>query len=68
MNQDYYFSILPSATLYSRNALFSGLFPIEIAQKYPEYWQEGDVNETSTNRYEKQLLQSKLRQEGIQCD
>ena len=66
MNQDYYYSILPSATLYSRNALFSGLFPSEIAQKYPEYWQEGDVDETSTNRYEKKLLQSKLQQEGIQ--
>ena len=66
MNQDYYYSILPSATLYSRNALFSGLFPSEIAQEYPEYWQEGDVDETSTNRYEKKLLQSKLQQEGIQ--
>lgn len=65
INRDYYFSILPSATLYSRNALFSGLFPEEIAKKFPAYWQEGSEAETSTNRYEKQLLRMKLQKAGL---
>jgi len=37
---DYYASILPTATPYSRNALFSGLMPSEIKAKYPELWQD----------------------------
>lgn len=65
IDRDYYYSILPSATLYSRNALFSGLFPQELAERFPEYWQEGAEQETSTNRYEKQLLQHKLQNEGL---
>jgi len=65
MERNYYFSILPSATLYSRNALFSGLFPQEIAERFPQYWQEESDDETSTNRYEKQLIQLKLKSAGL---
>ncbi len=65
ITRDYFYSILPSATLYSRNALFSGLFPREMAQKYPEYWEESPDDETSTNQHEKKLLQIKLEQMGI---
>ena len=65
IDRAYYYSILPSATLYSRNALFSGLFPQEIAERFPQYWQENSEDETSTNRYERQLLQSKLQREGL---
>ena len=57
INRSCYFSILPSAILYSRNALFSGLFPQELAERFPRYWQENSENQTSTNRFEKQLLQ-----------
>ena len=65
ITRDYYYSILPSATLYSRNALFSGLFPREIAQKYPKYWEEIPGDETSTNQYEKKLLEIRLEQMGL---
>jgi CheY-like chemotaxis protein len=65
ITHDYYYSILPSATLYSRNALFSGLFPSEIAEKYPKYWDENPEDETSTNQYEKKLLEIKLEQAGL---
>ncbi|MBD3286721.1 response regulator, partial [candidate division WOR-3 bacterium] len=34
---DYYCSILPTATPYSRNAIFAGLYPSEIAERYPRY-------------------------------
>jgi len=65
INRDYYYSILPSATLYSRNALFSGLFPKEIAERYPKYWKEIPDDETSTNQYEKKFLELKLEQVGL---
>jgi len=60
-----YYSILPSATLYSRNALFSGLFPSQLANRFPDYWQEGTDDATSTNRYERQLLQWRIQEEGL---
>ncbi len=65
IDRQYSFSILPSATMYSRNALFSGLFPLEIAERYPEYWQEESDGDTSTNRYERQLLTEHLKRRGI---
>ena len=35
---DYYLSLLPTATAYSRNAIFSGYFPKQIQAEYPEIW------------------------------
>jgi CheY-like chemotaxis protein len=56
-----YCSILPTATPYSRNALFAGLFPADIAKRYPQYWQEGVNTEGSRNRFERPLLENQLR-------
>ena len=54
-----YCSILPTATQYARNAIFSGLMPLQIQQMYPEYWiEEGD--DEGKNIYEQQLLQTQL--------
>jgi len=66
VQRDYYYSILPTATLYSRNAIFSGLFPGQIAEKYPQYWQEIPGDEKSTNRHEKRFLQMNLQRLGVQ--
>ena len=33
-----YFSILPTATQYARNAFFAGLLPAEMEKKYPRWW------------------------------
>lgn len=55
----YYFSILPSATPFSRNAIFSGLFPIEIAERHPAWWGERDGE--SLNAHEEELLKEQLR-------
>ncbi|GMR25130.1 MAG: response regulator [Ignavibacteria bacterium] len=57
IEKDYYFSILPTATPYARNSLFSGLFPSEIEKYYPELWQGKNDEERSMNKYEKELLQ-----------
>ncbi len=47
-SEDYFYSILPTATQYSRNAIFSGLLPAEIQKKFPEFWlndhEEGGKN------------------------
>lgn len=57
---EHHVSILPTATPYSRNAIFSGLFPEEIGRAHPEFWQEGPGDERSKNRYERQLLEHQL--------
>ena len=57
---DHQISILPTATPYSRNAIFSGLFPDEIQKQFPEYWQEISGDERSKNRFERQLLEKLL--------
>ena len=58
IKKDFYFSILPTATPYARNAIFSGLYPLEISEKYPEFWiPENDEMESSLNKFEKELLE-----------
>jgi DNA-binding response OmpR family regulator len=65
LKRDYYYSILPTATPYSRNAIFSGLFPSELAQKHPELWKAGTIDDSSRNRYEHQLLDNQLKKLGV---
>lgn len=57
----YYWSILPSATPFSRNALFSGLYPLELARRYPDWWQGSSQQEHSKNAHEEELLGEQLR-------
>jgi CheY-like chemotaxis protein len=54
-----YSSILPTATPYSRNALFSGRFPDEIARERPDWWQ---IEEGSLNAFEDDLFRQHLRE------
>ena len=57
--EEQYMSILPTATQYARNAIFSGLLPLQIQKMYPQYWvEEGD--EDSKNQFEKELVQTLL--------
>ena len=65
IEKEYYYSILPTATPYARNSLFSGLFPSEIEKNYPKLWQTGDDDERSMNKYEKELLQLLLDRKKI---
>ncbi|MBO6793611.1 MAG: PglZ domain-containing protein [Balneolaceae bacterium] len=64
INTDFYYSILPTATPYSRNAIFAGLSPMEIEQLYPSLWQQGQ-DESSLNRHEEELLAKQLKRAGI---
>src|SRR5688500_14924783 len=56
----HYFGVLPTATPYARNALFSGLFPSEIAARFPEWW--GEREDETLNAHERDLLQAQLRE------
>jgi hypothetical protein len=66
-DKQFYFSILPTATPFARNAIFSGLFPADLEKRYPEIWNAGDdENESSRNRYEHDLLDKLLERKKIQ--
>jgi len=55
----HYFSILPTATPYARNAIFSGLFPAELAAQYPAWWNPKDGS--GLNSHEAELLTEQLK-------
>ncbi|NLA25476.1 MAG: bifunctional response regulator/alkaline phosphatase family protein, partial [Bacteroidales bacterium] len=63
-SEDLYYSILPTATQYSRNSLFSGLMPSEISKLYPELWKNDD-EEGGKNLYEEEMLKNLLRKFNI---
>jgi DNA-binding response OmpR family regulator len=58
-----YTSILPTATQYARNALFSGLMPKEIQRTHPDYW-VFDEEDTGKNLFEEELLRAQIQRLG----
>lgn len=58
--EDYFYSILPTSTQYSRNAIFSGLTPLDIQKYYPEWW-KNDNDEGGKNLHESQLVSELMR-------
>ena len=60
VEEDYHYSILPTATPYARNAIFSGLFPDQIAASRPGWWDASD-DEGSLNAFEDELLREQLQ-------
>jgi CheY-like chemotaxis protein len=62
--EDSFYSILPTATQYARNALFAGLLPAEIEKKFPHCW-KNDEEEGGKNFHEEQLLRAQLKEAGL---
>lgn len=62
-SEDLYFSILPTATQYARNALFSGLMPSEMQKRHPEWWLN-DEDEGGKNMHEEDFMQAQLKRLG----
>ncbi len=60
-----YFSILPTATQYARNAIFSGLTPLEMEKQLPQYW-KNDIDEGGKNLHEADFLSEQLKRLGLQ--
>lgn len=59
IEEDMYVSILPTATQYARNAIFSGLMPNKIAEMFPELWVDEDEEE-GKNLNEGPLIQTQI--------
>jgi CheY-like chemotaxis protein len=59
-DEDYFCSILPTATQYSRNAIFAGMMPAEIDKQFPDWWLN-DYEEGGKNLYENELLGEQIR-------
>jgi DNA-binding response OmpR family regulator len=59
IEEDMYMSILPTATQYARNAIFSGLMPNKIAELFPELWVDEDEEE-GKNLNEAPLIQTQI--------
>lgn len=64
ISEDCYYSILPTATQYARNAIFAGLTPSEIRKKHPQLWKD-EIEEGSKNEHEEELLKLQLERAGI---
>lgn len=60
VEDDLYCSILPTATQYARNAIFSGLMPLQLQKIFPDLWieEEGDENK---NQNEEALIASQIK-------
>jgi hypothetical protein len=59
-----YYALLPTATQYARNAIFSGLTPLEMEKQFPQYW-KNDVEEGGKNLYEAEFLTAHLKRLGL---
>ncbi len=59
-----YFSILPTATQYARNAIFSGLTPLDMEKKYPDWW-KNDTDEGGKNLFEDKFLGEQIKRLGL---
>jgi DNA-binding response OmpR family regulator len=57
--EDIYASILPTATQYSRNAIFGGLMPIDLQKMFPDLWVDEDEEE-GKNLNEEELIQTQI--------
>jgi len=59
-----FYSILPTATQYARNAIFSGLMPSDMEKLFPQYW-KNDTDEGGKNMHEEDFLREQLKRLGL---
>ncbi|WP_299104448.1 bifunctional response regulator/alkaline phosphatase family protein [uncultured Tenacibaculum sp.] len=60
-----YYSILPTATQYARNAIFSGLMPSEMEKRHPNLW-KNDTDEGGKNLHEAAFLEAQIKRHSLQ--
>ncbi len=63
VEEELYYSILPTATMYARNSMFAGLMPSEIQKIYPDLWEDDD-NDGHKNMNEAELLRRQMLRLG----
>ena len=59
IDENLYMSILPTATQYARNAIFSGLMPLQIAKMFPDLWVD-EAEEEGKNLNEAPLIKTQI--------
>ena len=64
IEEDLYFSILPTSTQFSRNSIFAGLMPSSIAELLPGFWINDDEEEGKNNS-EEELFKEQLKRKGL---
>jgi CheY-like chemotaxis protein len=64
IDEDIYFSILPTATQFSRNSIFAGLMPSTIAETLPQFW-VNEEEEEGKNNFEEELFRNQLKRKGL---
>ena len=62
--EELFYSILPTATQYARNAIFSGLMPSDMEKLHPEYWLN-DTEDGGKNMFEDKFLEAQLKRLGL---
>lgn len=65
-DEDLYCSILPTATQYARNAIFSGLMPLQIARMFPDLWVD-EESEEGKNLNESPLIATQFERYRRRC-
>ncbi len=60
LEEESFYSILPTATQYARNAIFAGLLPMEIEKNFPQQWKNDD-EEGGKNLFEEEFLRAQLK-------
>ncbi|MGZ3880813.1 MAG: T9SS response regulator signal transducer PorX [Flavisolibacter sp.] len=63
VEEDSFYSILPTATHYARNAIFSGMLPIDIEKRFPQQWKNDD-EEGGKNLSEEEFFKAQLKTLG----
>ncbi len=63
-SEEMFYSILPTATQYSRNAIFSGLMPADMERLHPDLWLN-DTDEGGKNMNEDKFLTAQMKRLGL---
>ncbi|GAC1417431.1 MAG: PglZ domain-containing protein [Flavisolibacter sp.] len=63
VEEDTFYSILPTATQYARNAIFAGMLPIDIEKKFPQIW-KNDEEEGGKNLGEEDFFRAQMKSLG----
>jgi len=61
--EETFYSILPTATQYARNAIFAGMLPVDIEKQFPVQWKNDD-EEGGKNMFEEDFFKAQLKRLG----
>src|SRR5947209_2939719 len=63
LEEECFYSILPTATQYARNAIFAGMMPVEIEKRFPNQWKNDD-EDGGKNQSEEEFFRAQLKSLG----